>query len=359
MAHRSFMRIVPLFAAAAALGILGCSKPDARQEVVGSANGENIRVVDVRESIETGGGATAMPEVPIQAKREALDRVIAVRLLVQDARAKGLDNTGEFRSVVAQNSRGVLVNALFRREVASRGQVSGDEVKAQGKKLRESDKTLSEDNANIQARRLASGEKLRKLEEELVAAARKEFPVSINQDLVEKMARGEKLPDNAVLGAAGSEKVTCAQTRALIAAMGGGAHGAGDLSRNPGAIARVLGRETMGMALVAYAKKQGVEGSQWEKEARGDLERTVLLNLLAEKEILKGMSVTDKEIADAYSGHKNMFVRDGKQVPLAQVKPQIRDFLMNEKRRKAVEAYVAALRNKAKITVNEGVLSKV
>lgn len=359
MGHRSFLRIVPFVAAVAAWGILGCSKPDARQEVVGSANGENIKVLDVRESLGMRGGAVALPEIPIQMKREALDRVVAVRLLAQEARSKGLDNTDEFRSVVGQNTRGVLINALFRREVASRAKVSEDDIKAQGKKLRESNQALSEDNVNSQARRLASEEKLRKIEEELIASARKEFPVSVSQELVGKVAKGEKLPDNAVLGTAGGEKVTYAQTKMLLNAMGGGAHGAGDLSRNPAAIARLLDRETTGLALAAYARKQGIEGSEWAKDARADVERLILVNFLAENEILKGVSVSEKEIAAAYAEHANMFVRDGGKIPLSQVKPQIRDFLMNEKRRKAFEAYVAELKKKAKITVNEDVLAKV
>jgi len=353
------LRIVPFLAAVAAWGLLGCSKPDAKQEVVGSANGENIRVLDVRESLGIRGGTVALPEVPMEMKREALNRVVAVRLLAQDARSKGLDNTEEFRSIVGQNARGVLINALFRREVASRVKITEDEVKAKGKTLRESDKTLSEDNANSRARRVAAEDKLRKIEEDLVTAARKEFPVSVNRELVGRFAKGEKVPDNAVLGAAGPETITCAQTKLILKAMSGGAHGAGDPARDPGAIARLLDRESTGMALAAYARKQGIEGSTWSKEVQADLERTILINFLAEKEILKGVSVTEKEITAAYAEHANVFVRDGEKVPLAKARPQIRDFLLNEKRRKAIEGYVADLKKKAKITVNEDVLSKV
>ncbi len=359
MGHRSFLRLVPLVAAVAAWGLLGCSKPDAKQEVVGSANGENIKVLDVRESLGMRVGAAALPEVPMPMKKEAFNRVVALRLLAQEARAKGLDNTDAFRSIVGQNTRGVLINALFRREAATRANVSEDDVKAQAKKLRESDKALSQDNAMSQARRLASEERLRKVEQDLVAAARKEFPVSVNQELVGKIAKGEKVPDDAVLGTEGGEKVTYAQTKALLSAMGGGAHGQGDLTRNPAAITQLLDRETTGMALAAYARKQGIEGSPWEKDVRADLERSVLINLLGEKEVLKDVAVSDKEIVDAYREHESMFVRDGKKIPLASIRPQLKDFLLNEKRRKAYEAYVADLKKKAKITLDEAALSKV
>jgi len=52
-------------------------------------------------------------------------------------------------------------------------------------------------------------------------------------------------------------------------------------------------------------------------------------------------------------------VRDGKKVPLAMVKEQIRAALRNEKAGKLVDAHIAELRKKAKITVNDAVLPKV
>jgi competence CoiA-like predicted nuclease len=54
-----------------------------------------------------------------------------------------------------------------------------------------------------------------------------------------------------------------------------------------------------------------------------------------------------------------MLVRNGKKVPLSAVKEQLRGFLQNNKRKKALEDYVQELKNKAKITVNESLLPKV
>lgn len=359
MSRRSLFRVLTLVAAIAACGLTGCSKPDANQEVVASANGESVKVVDVRDSLGMRGGALALPEIPVEKKREALDRLITIRLLAQEARRRGLDNTDDFRSVIGKNSRGVLINALFRREVSTRLKVSGDDVKSQAKKLRAADNTLSEEIANTQARRVVAQEKLRKIEEDLIAAARKEIPVSVNEELVGRIGKGEKVPDDAVLGTAANEKITYGDAKTLVNAMAGGANRAQDLFRNPVAMTRLVDREVTGMALAAYAKKQGLEGSEWAKAAREDVERSVLINLLLEKEITKDVSVSDKEIADMYAEHAQTFVRNGKKVPLSAAKPQIRDYLMNEKRRKAIESYVADLKKKAKITVKEDVLSKV
>ena len=125
------------------------------------------------------------------------------------------------------------------------------------------------------------------------------------------------------------------------------------------AIQRVIDREAVGLALYTYAKKQGLEGSEVLKSVRGEMERTVLINLLAGNVAGKDIPVTDKEIETAYAEHGEMFVQQGKKIPLAQIKEQLRAYLANAKRRKALDEYVETLKKKAKITVNEAMLPKV
>ncbi len=113
-------------------------------------------------------------------------------------------------------------------------------------------------------------------------------------------------------------------------------------------------------ALAAYAKKQGVvDGSDGYKSTRQEMERVVLRSMVAEDVAAKNVEVTDKEIEAAYAEHSATMVRDGKKVPLAMVKEQIRAALRNEKGKKAIEAYIAETRKKAKVTVNDAVLPKV
>jgi len=153
--------------------------------------------------------------------------------------------------------------------------------------------------------------------------------------------------------------MTYGQVSKFLQAAAPGPHGAEGLLKNPIAIQRVVDREAMGVALYSYEKKQGLDGSEWIKSVRAEMERAVLINLLAERVAGKDVSVTDKEIEGAYVEHGQMFVKDGKKIPLAQVKDQLRAFLENAKRRKALDEYVEALRKKAKITITEGVLPKV
>jgi FKBP-type peptidyl-prolyl cis-trans isomerase (trigger factor) len=112
-------------------------------------------------------------------------------------------------------------------------------------------------------------------------------------------------------------------------------------------------------ALAAYAKKQGVEGSEGYKSMRKEMERFVLRGLMADKVSAKNVEVTDKEVEAAYAEHSAEMVRDGKKIPLGMVKEYIRAALRSEKGEKIFDAYVTDLRKKAKITVNDAVLPKV
>jgi hypothetical protein len=141
--------------------------------------------------------------------------------------------------------------------------------------------------------------------------------------------------------------------------MSGGRHGKRDLSGDPAAVRRVLERYLTRIALTAYGKKVGIGESEWMGRVRRELERAILIDLLVEKVILKGAIVTDKEIRDAYARHSGMLVRDGKPIPLPEVKEEIRRIVQGEKRKSAIEKYVGQLRKKAKIRTYGKLLPKV
>lgn len=343
---------------AAAWTMAGCSKADVGGEVIASVDGDEIKVRELREFLGARGAGAQASEVPVEQKRSALDRLIAGRLLAREAKARGLDNTDDYRNAAKRNEDAVLISALFQKQAEQLKIPKGD-VEGEAKKLKAADKALSDDNATLRARRQLTESKMRKIEEELVAAARKETPATVNQPELDKLAKGGKVPDGTVLATVGSGKITYADVKDRLSQVSGGAHGGQNLSTNAVAVARMLERETTGKALVAHAKKQGVEGSEWEKAARRNMERSILIDMLAEREIAGKAAVSDKDIADAYAQHGQMFVRDGKKIPLAQVKEQIRAFLGNEKQKKALETYIEDLKKKSKITLKEELLPKV
>lgn len=356
---RSVSRAVGVLAAAAVFGMLGCSKPEAKNETVALVNGDAIKVVELREFLGVRGGLTPTAGIRAEKKKEALDRLIAGRLLEQEARAAGLDNTDEFRGIVTSSEQSALITALFRQELASKAKGAKEEIEAEAKKMMAADNTLSKERADARAGRMVSDRQTRKIEEDLIAAANKEFPSQILQDAVDRIAKGEAVSDDLVLATAASDNVTFGDVKRILESVGGGMHGGQDMARNPMVLVRLLNREVTGKALAAYARKQGVEGTEWHKSVRGDIDRSILIELLAESIVKDEAPVTDKEIEAAYKEHPERFVREGKAIPLTTVKEQIRGALQNEKRRAAMEARIEELREKAKITIDEKVLAGV
>ena len=352
--------IVIAAVAAGISGMSGCGKKDVRNEVVATADGEEIRVRELREFLGAPGGVEALPGIPLEKKREGLDRLVAGRLLAVDARKKGLDNTAEYRAILAQNEPGVLLNALLRKELEGKSGPDEKEVQAEAAKLKEGNKGMPDNEAMARASRAASERWIRKIEEDLVNAARKEIQPAVDRAMLDRVLRGDAVGDNAVLATAGAEKLSLGDVRKILKAVAGeGPHANEDLTRNAAAMNSVVNREITGKALNAYAKSRNIAGSDAYKTTRLDMERTVLISLAAERAVPKELQVTDQEIEATYKEHSAMFAREGKRIPLAQVKEQIRGFLMNGKRRKALDDYVAELKKKAKITVNEGLLPKV
>ena len=248
---------------------------------------------------------------------------------------------------------------LLRKEIDSKAKVSREEIQAEAKKIMAADNTLTDNVANVQAGRSVSRAKIRKVQEELIAAAKKEFPATIHQEIVDKIVGGETVPDNAVLATAAGDNVTYGDVRADLQQSIPGGHDGKSLARNPVAINRILTREATGRSLAAYAKKQGIEKSDWYKVTREDIERTILIDMLAAKITGDESPVDDAEVGAYYNEHPEMFVQNGKKVPLAMIKERLRGFLRSEKRKSAINDYIEALKKKATIKVNEKVLAGV
>ncbi len=337
----------------------GCSTKNAKDETVATVNGEDVKVVELREFLGSRGGVVPLAGAPVEMKKEGLDRIVSGRLLAQDARGKGLDNTDAFRTAVSENEKGVWINALLRKEIASRVKIKDSDLKDEAKKMRSADNNLSESDAATRAGQAISVREVRKVEEALIAAAKKDIPVTVDMETIGRIGKGAKTDDGAVLATVGGEKITYGRVRQVLQSAAPGPRGAEDLAKNAVAIQRVVDREAMGQVLFSYAKKQGLDGTGWMKSVRAEVERAVLINLLAEKVAATDVSVTEKEIEGAYAEHGQMFLRDGKKIPLAQVKDQLRAFLENAKRRRALDEYVESLKKKGKITINEDALPKV
>jgi hypothetical protein len=341
--------------------VAGCSSKDVRQETVATVNGDEIKGAELRESLGVPAGVFAVVEIPVEKKKEAIDQLVAVRLLAQDGRSRGIDNTPEYKEILQRNDQLVRIKALVRKEIEGKLKVTDKEIKAEIAKVKEANKGISDADAAMTAVKSVSESRIRKIQEDLIAAAKKETGAAVDNQAMARIGKGENVPDNVVLASAGDEKILFGDVKKILRGMspGGAPHGQPDLSKNPVLVGNIVERELTMRALAAYAKKQGVDGSEGYKSMRQEMERFVLRSLVADNVAAKNVEVTDKEIEATYAEHSATMVQDGKKVPLAMVKEQIRAALRNEKGKKAIEAYLVELKKKAKITVNDAVLPKV
>lgn len=341
--------------------VAGCSSKDVRQEVVATVNGDEIKGTELREFLGVPAGVFAVVDIPVEKKKEALDQLVAVRLLAQEGRSRGIDNTPEYKEILQRNDQLVRIKALVRKEIEGKLKVTDKEIKAEIAKVKEANKGISDADAATRAVKSVSDSRIRKIQEDLIAAAKKETLAAVDPKAVARIGEEKNVPDNVVLASAGDEKILYGDVKKILHALspGGAPQGQSDLSKNPVMVGNILERELTMRTLAAYAKKQGVDGSEGYKSMRREMERFVLRSLVADNVAAKNVEVTDKEIEAVYVEHSATMVRDGKKVPLAMVKEQIRAVLRNEKGAKAIDAYLVELKKKAKITVNDAVLPKV
>ena len=357
--------LVVLLAAGIAGGglfVAGCSSKDVRQEAVATVNGDEIKGIELREFLGVPAGMFAVVDIPVEKKKEALDQLVHVRLLAQEGRSRGIDNTPQYKEILQRNDQLVRIKALVRKEIEGKLKVTDQEIKAEIAKIKEANKGISEADAATRAVKSVSESPIRKIQEDLIAAAKKETAAAADPVAVARIGKEENVPDNVVLASAGDEKILYGDVKKILRDLspGGAPHGQPDLSKNPVLVGNILERELTMRALAAYAKKQGVvDGSEGYKSMRQEMERFVLRSLVADNVAARNVEVTDKEIEAAYAEHSATMVRDGKKVPLAMVKEQIRAALRNEKGKKAIDGYLVELKKKAKITVNDAVLPKV
>jgi hypothetical protein len=314
-----------LFLAAGITGgmfVAGCASKDVRQETVATVNGDQIRVGELRESLGVPAGVFAVPDIPVGRKKEALDKLVDVRLLAQEGRSLGLDNTPEFKEILQRSESVVRIKTLMRNEIEGKLKVTDEEIKAVIAKVKKSQQGISDADAAVRAVEVVSWRRVKKITDDLLATAKKETAAEVDAKAMSRTGKGEDVPEDVVHARRGGSM----------------------------------------RALAAYAKKQGVDGSEGYKSMRQEMERSVLRGMVADNVAAKNIEITDNEVEAEFSRNTDELTRRGKKIPAgiaAQLKETTRASLLNEKRKKAIEAYIAELRKKAKITVNDAILPKV
>jgi hypothetical protein len=356
--QRKFPILLLAAGIAGGMFVAGCSGKDVRQEAVATVNGEPIKVSELREALGVPAGVFAVPDIPVERKKEALDQLVLVRLLAQEGRSLGLDNTSEYKEILEKNDPLIRIKALLRKEIEGKLKVTNEEIKAEIVKVKEANKGISDADAAVRAAKVVSGSRVQKIRADLVAVAKKETAAAVDPKAVARIGKEENVPDNVVLASAGDEKILYGDVRKSLGSLAQA--DAGD----PGKIEKILERKLTMRALVVYAKKQGiVDGSEWYKSMRQETERSVLRGMVvADNVAAKNVEVTDKEIEADFARRTAAITQKGKKIPVGlvpQLKEMSRATLLRDRRKAVVDAYIAELRKKTKITVNDAILPKI
>ena len=160
--------------------VAGCSSKDVRQEAVATVNGDEIKGTELREFLGVPAGVFAVVDIPVERKKEALDQLVAVRLLAQEGRSRGIDNTSEYKEILQRNDQLVRIKALVRKEIEAKLKVTNEEIKAEIAKVKEANKGISDADAAMRAVKSVSGSRIRKIQEDLIAAAKKETLAAVD-----------------------------------------------------------------------------------------------------------------------------------------------------------------------------------
>src|SRR5512139_1243194 len=97
-------RKIPILLLAAGIAggtfVAGCASKDVRQETVATINGDEIKGSELREFLGVPAGVFAVVDIPVEKKKEALDQLVAVRLLAKEGRSLGIDNTPQYKEIM-------------------------------------------------------------------------------------------------------------------------------------------------------------------------------------------------------------------------------------------------------------------
>ena len=209
---------------AGGISIAGCASKDVRQEAVATVNGEEVKGVELREFLGVPAGVFAVVEIPVEKKKEALDQLVGVRLLAQEGRSRGIDNTSQYKEILQRNDQLVRIKALVRKEVEAKLKVTDKEIKAEVAKVKEANKGISDADAAMRAVKSVSGSQVQKIQEDLIAAAKKDTAAAVDNQAVARIGKEENVPDNVVLASAGDEKILYGDVKKILRGLSPGGY---------------------------------------------------------------------------------------------------------------------------------------
>jgi len=92
-----------------------------------------------------------------------------------------------------QNEPGARISALFRKEIEAKVRLDDDkDVKAEVARLEQAKNAATDVDALAKAKKKVAENRIRKLQEELIAAARKEAGATVDEAMIDRIGRGTR-----------------------------------------------------------------------------------------------------------------------------------------------------------------------
>ncbi len=278
---------------------------DVRSKTVAEVNGESISVKELREFLGIRAGAYPASDVSVDAKKDALDRLIAGRLLAEEAVRKGYADSEEFKKRYEDGKKDLYIAVLFREKVDKLVKEDSEEIAAEAKRLMKGDNKLTESEARLKARNLYFQNRFRELDNNLVEEVKKGIKLQHNQEVLKKLFGNKPLKDDEVVSSWGDMKITAGMVKKELNAISG--HGGVNLLADPRAVGAIVERLAIKEALYKKALDEKVDQTNTFKDVEKGYRNSILIDLLIEKEFKNKVKVTDEDAKKAYAEHPEMF----------------------------------------------------
>jgi hypothetical protein len=313
MELRRVLRLVALFfVTVLCYSIAGCStKPaDMRGKIVASVGEEKIAVRDVRELFGVRAAAHKVFGVPKETKRDALDRLIAGKLLSEESRKRGYYTSEEFKKRYEEGEKDLYIAALFKEKVDRVVRVGDEEIRAETQKLTKDGATLSEEEAMKRATQMLYQNMFREKDNALVSQVKDSMKTEMKSENISRVTSGGEVPDDTTLAEVNGTPVKYGEVKKALANIGG--HGMENLEKDPRAINAIIERISISQGLFDYAKKEQVDKGEIFQSVKGNFVSSILIDLLIDNDIKKDVNVTDDEVKKSYDENPAMFEKGAK-----------------------------------------------
>ncbi len=292
------------------LSACSAGERDVRGKTVASVGGEKITVRDVRELFGVRSAAHRVFGVEREKKREAVERLIAGKLLAAESRNRGYDESGDFQKLYDEGEKDIYIAALFKEKVDKAVMVKDGQIQAEAQKIMKENEKLSQQQAVEKATEKLYNDTFREGDNGLVQSVKGSIKTELHSDEIDRIVGGVDVGDDRVVAEVEGIPVSYGDIKKELSTLP--RHGGENLERDPRAISAIVERISVRIGLYDFAKKEEVDKGDTFNKVKGNFESSILIDLMIDNEIRKKINVGDEEVKKTYDEHPEMFEQNPK-----------------------------------------------